>query len=265
MYKNLKIYIVLMLSISMLVISLPRKVQAQDSFVNRDQLSKGVVAINHDNEEGQTLRVMISMESQNYTYSFQPESSYPLQFGNGQYTISLLQRVKGTRYIILKQEKIDLVLDGNNTVFLQSVQNINWSREMEAIKMAQRLVKDKSTDLEKVRVIYDFIVKNINYDESKAKVVTSGYLPSIDATYNSGTGICYDYSSLFAAMLRSVGIPAKLMMGHKSDLSKYHAWNQVYLSESGTWITIDTTYDATTATEVKMIKSNAGYSVDKEY
>ena len=45
-------------------------------------------------------------------------------------------------------------------------------------------------------------------------------------------------------MLRSVGVPTKLVMGRKNDIKEYHAWNQVYLADNNEWINIDTTYDA---------------------
>lgn len=57
-------------------------------------------------------------------------------------------------------------------------------------------------------------------------------------------GICYDYSSLFGSMLRSLGIPTKLVMGRKDDIEAYHSWNEVYLEDENKWVTIDTTYDA---------------------
>lgn len=42
-------------------------------------------------------------------------------------------------------------------------------------------------------------------------------------------------------MLRSLGIPTKLIKGYKNDLKEYHAWNEVLIDEK--WILIDATYD----------------------
>ena len=39
-------------------------------------------------------------------------------------------------------------------------------------------------------------------------------------------------------MLRSQGIPAKVITGYVSDGAVYHAWNMIYLKESG-WITVE--------------------------
>ena len=53
--------------------------------------------------------------------------------------------------------------------------------------------------------------------------------------------MCYDFSSLFAAMCRSEGIPCALTKGYAG--SSYHAWNKVNLN--GSWYQIDLTYAVT--------------------
>ena len=46
-------------------------------------------------------------------------------------------------------------------------------------------------------------------------------------------GICFDYASLMSALLRSQGIPTKLVVGYSG--TAYHAWISVYLDEAG-WV-----------------------------
>lgn len=67
------------------------------------------------------------------------------------------------------------------------------------------------------------------------------YIPNTAATLNGTTGMCYDFSSLFAAMCRSEGIPCALTKGYAG--SSYHAWNKVNLN--GSWYQIDLTYAVT--------------------
>ena len=50
-------------------------------------------------------------------------------------------------------------------------------------------------------------------------------------------GICFDYASLAAAMLRSQGIPTKLVFGYVAPDDLYHAWNMFYTEEKG-WVTV---------------------------
>ncbi|MNE59256.1 Transglutaminase-like superfamily protein [compost metagenome] len=99
-----------------------------------------------------------------------------------------------------------------------------------------------------------------------AATVTPDYIPNNDSTLLSNKGICYDYASLFATMLRSEGIPTKLVMGNTSYVSTYHAWNEVLLN--GKWVTIDTTVDAGLAKnnkDVGLTKVASKYSAAKFY
>jgi len=91
------------------------------------------------------------------------------------------------------------------------------------------------------------------------------YLPDIEKTYLEETGICYDYAALFAAMLRSIGIPTKLVKGYsKENPEVYHAWNEVLIN--GTWIVVDTTLDASEPKDkTQMSKTSSDYLKVYEY
>lgn len=67
-------------------------------------------------------------------------------------------------------------------------------------------------------------------------------------------------------MLRSVDVPAKLVMGNTSYVTQYHAWNEVLMD--GKWVTIDTTVDASSAKSKKntdFIKASSKYTAAKYY
>ena len=80
-------------------------------------------------------------------------------------------------------------------------------------------------------------------------------MPYPDETLQSGKGICFDYASLGAAMLRSQGIPAKIVTGTVSPQGIYHAWIMVNIDGTwqsarfsvspNTWSRIDLTFAAT--------------------
>ena len=97
----------------------------------------------------------------------------------------------------------------------------------------------------KVIAIYNYMASRYTYDNKLANEITSGkitkYIPDTAATLKGTTGICYDFSSLFAAMCRSQGIPCALTKGYAG--SSYHAWNKVNLN--GKWYQIDLTYAVT--------------------
>ena len=54
---------------------------------------------------------------------------------------------------------------------------------------------------------------------------------------NTGKGICFDYAALAASMLRSQGIPTKMIFGYVAPQGLYHAWNMFYTPQSG-WVTV---------------------------
>ena len=77
------------------------------------------------------------------------------------------------------------------------------------------------------------MVKNITYDHELAATVQSGYLPVLDTVLAKRSGICFDYASLMTGMLRSQGIPSKLVVGYAG--TAYHAWISVWSEETG-WV-----------------------------
>ena len=87
--------------------------------------------------------------------------------------------------------------------------------------------------LDKVAAIYDFVVKNLTYDKQLAATVQSGYLPVLDSVLAKKTGICFDYAALMTGMLRSQGVPCKLVVGYAG--TAYHAWISVYSEKTG-WV-----------------------------
>ena len=61
----------------------------------------------------------------------------------------------------------------------------------------------------------------------------AGYLPDLDETLKTKTGICFDYAALLTAMLRSLSIPTRLAIGYSGDVK--HAWIDVYIESVG-WV-----------------------------
>jgi transglutaminase-like putative cysteine protease len=133
------------------------------------------------------------------------------------------------------------------------------------LKLAQELTKDLETDKEKIEAVHTYIVKNIKYDYNKINSISTDYVPDIEEVIDSKKGICYDYASLFAGILRSQGIHTKLIKGYKNDLNSYHAWNEVLMD--GEWVVIDTTYDAAfrNVNTQSMVKQSNEYNKVREY
>jgi len=65
----------------------------------------------------------------------------------------------------------------------------------------------------------------------------------LDSVLAEKKGICFDYASLMTGMLRSQGIPCKLVVGYAGKA--YHAWISVWTAETG-WIEGTIYFDGST-------------------
>ncbi|MCY6354592.1 transglutaminase-like domain-containing protein [Clostridium sp. ZS2-4] len=244
--------------------------EIQNSIFDNSNLNKGIISVGYSSSNNNKVKLMIEKDTVRYFYDIKDNNQerFPLQLGSGKYNIKVLENKDGDKYKVVKGQDVDVKIDNEKQVYLNSIQIINWNEDMDAIKKAKELTKGKNTSMEKVQAIYEFVVKNVKYDYDKINHIQSDYVPDINDTFKNLKGICYDYSALFAAMTRSIGIPTKLVKGYRSDIDTYHAWNEVYLEDSNTWITIDTTYDAylyNNNEKYSMIQKNDEYRKDKEY
>lgn len=191
---------------------------------------------------GDNMRILVEKDQDRYYYSLDKDKEYiPLQLGNGNYTVKILENIKDKRYRVVSSENVFLK-EHCNKIYLNSTQPVYWHKSTEISKLAKDITKNSQTDLEKVEKVYNYIITNIDYDDYKINYLKDNYVPNIMEIINAKKGICYDYSAVFAGMLRSLDIPTKLVKGYKDDLESYHAWNEVLIDDN--WYIIDTTYDA---------------------
>lgn len=235
--------------------------------VDISSIGDGVVRVKYPHESGLKIKVKIALGSSSYMYSHYSVSgyeTYPLQMGNGNYTITVYENVGGTSYTAAA--KFDVTLNDSSNVFLNSIQLIDWNSSTNAVLKAREIASAYGSDEAKARAIHDFLAIHMQYDAAKASTIASGYIPDINEVYGSGYGICYDFASTYAAMLRSVGIPTKLVMGYSSNVTGYHAWNKVYLN--GSWVVVDNSYDSQVIAlgqSPEWIKGSSLYNGQKEY
>ena len=181
------------------------------------------------------LQVTGPKNAEKYTYYLRTDGNYdviPLSDGSGTYKFVVCKNVSGTKYASVLSASLSVKLDNNLAPFLRPNQYVNYSASSQAVKLAQELVKGKSGTLDKVQAVYSWVVTNLTYDYDKARSVKSGYLPDVDKVMGEKKGICFDYASLMSAMLRSQGVPVKLVVGYTST-GEYHAWINVWSEESG--------------------------------
>ncbi|MGF7048273.1 hypothetical protein J2T13_002780 [Paenibacillus sp. DS2015] len=242
---------------------------AEGTWLNEASVSKGIISVQYDVKADVKTKLLIIKGQEQYSYNLatgEQVEAFPLQLGNGDYTISVLEQTGGNKYQVVYKDTIKLDLSDSSIVYLNSIQNVNWNDTSLAVQKAKELTKNSASDTEKVKVIYNYVINNIKYDNKLASSAPADYLPQIDRTLSSKKDICYGYSALFAAMLRSVDVPTKMVMGTTKYVDSYHAWNEVYLNHK--WVTVDTTVDAGwkgTTTVFTMIKDASKYSVSKQY
>lgn len=214
-------------------------------YIDTSQKDKGIVRVGYKGNGTEKLKVMVAKGETKYYYPLKPDGvihGFPLQLGNGEYKVSVLNNISGNQYGYVKTETLSINLKDPNIVYLNSIQTITWTPDSAATKKNLQLVGNLTDTTGRINASYDFIVKNVTYNYDKINGLTSDYTPNPDETLRVLNGICYDYSSLFAAMKRSEGIPIKLVKGYSRYTDVYHAWNEVFIN--GKWVVVDTTFDS---------------------
>ncbi|MGI6069637.1 MAG: transglutaminase-like domain-containing protein [Blautia sp.] len=199
---------------------------------------------------------LLDPEQVTYSYFIHPgeQAVIPLTGGEGTYLVTVYEQIEGDQYAALYTQQLEVTLENSFLPYLYPNQYVNFTPDSQASRLALELLPQDASDIDALAAIYDYVVENITYDEDKAQTVEAGYLPDVDETLRTGTGICFDYAALMTAMLRSRDIPCKLQIGYSSNIK--HAWIDVYIRSKGwieqaiafdgeQWSRLDPTFDST--------------------
>ena len=172
------------------------------------------------------LKVRVKMGDTTLTYDLNNGGTYevfPLQLGNGKYTFSLYKNVSGKKYSEEGKVSLTAEMPDENTAFLYPNQYVNYTPETAAVVEAGKLCEGMTDQAQIFKAVSDYMKSHFAYDYIKSVSVKAGQLPEIDDAWNKHMGICQDLSAIMVAMLRSQGVPARLMIG-TLNASTYHAW-----------------------------------------
>ncbi|MCD8346807.1 MAG: transglutaminase-like domain-containing protein [Lachnospiraceae bacterium] len=188
-------------------------------------------------EENTKVNIQISGPD-GVTYKYFIETTdefvtFPLTAGDGTYVVIGYENIADDEYASIFNYVLNVELDSEFLPFLYPNQYVDFTEDSRAVQLAAELSLDAATDVDALNAVYDYVISHIVYDDEKAATVETGYLPDIDETLESGTGICFDYASLTVAMLRSLSIPSQLAIGYSGDVR--HAWIDVYIESKG-WV-----------------------------
>lgn len=237
----------------------------------------------------------------------------PLLGGSGEYQVSIQPYYNEDTLNSMTVEEADAVyrdplqlrfgagVDNPDAVWTLSSIDIDYENSPETCAKALELTKDCETDAEKITAVFEYVAKTIKYDQKLYKEIKAynallkaweesetpfnpltgrfrngerEYLV-LDDILASKSGVCEDYATLMAGMLRSLGIPCKYGRGEASSDPKNmepHGWclvrpetgeldkTKLGAGTDGEWIRLDPTWASTGGSAGRKAASN-----DKNY
>lgn len=139
--------------------------------------------------------------------------------------------------------------------FLKPEFNIESEHE-EIVRAAEKIAAGEKNPVKVARRVQAWV-----YSELKKRPVVS--IPSAVEVLRTRVGDCNEHATLATALLRALGIPARIAVGLVYTRGKffYHAWTEAYV---GGWITLDATLNQmpVDATHIKLLEGNLDRQVD---
>lgn len=152
-------------------------------------------------------------------------------------------------YAVTRRERITLTPQAHLTVTALSTKDREEDLQPDTLvpvtglpaELAAKVTEGNTTPLEKAHAIYDYVFTTMKYDKTGTGWGHGDVLYACDAK----KGNCTDFHSLFIAMARSQGIPARFEIGfplpsdkHSGEIAGYHCWSDFYIDGKG-WIPVD--------------------------
>lgn len=213
--------------------------------IDYSNTADGYIMVLFSAETSARLKAQIIGPSTKYTYNLTPGSwaILPLTDGNGSYQFKIFENISESQYSLVLAAAQDVALADEFAPFLRPNQYVDYTASSLAVGKAQELCQNSMSTLEKVQAVYEYVINTLTYDYEKASTVTSGYVPVLDDALSSQKGICFDYAALMTGMLRSQGVPCKMVFGYAGET--YHAWISVWTEDEG-WVDGAIFFDGTT-------------------
>ena len=219
----------------------------QSVAVDASNTADGYVMVKYLGTSAKKIKLLVTVPAgTTYTYNLSASGNYetfPLSGGDGTYKLGVYENISGTSYSTVYTVSLTVKLTDQFSPFLLPNQYVNYTADSQAVKKAAELTKSCKTDLESIKTVYEYVVKNFTYDKELAATVKSGYIPDVDSVLAKKKGICFDYAAVMTAMLRSRDVPTKLVVGYTGKT--YHAWINTYTDETG-WVEGSIYFDGTT-------------------
>ena len=211
-------------------------VSQNDGSIDTSKVNDGIVMA--QGTSASRLKLLVTHGDMSYNYDIPGDGTpitAPINMGDGAYTFAIMRNTGEQNYVEINSTTADVKLTSETAPFTQPNMYCNYSSSSACVTKARDLTADCENVGDAVRAVCTYIVDNVSYDTDKATQLSkiTGYVPNPDETFSTNKGICFDYASLGAAMLRSMGIPTKIVTGYVSPDDLYHAWIMVYID--GSW------------------------------
>ena len=245
--------------------------------IDYSNASDGYIMARYLGQKSKVKLQITTPDKTTYTYNLGSDyATFPLSSDSGSYSVGIYENITGKEYSILMFDNFQVTMKNIYGAYLYPNQYVDFTKDSNVVTIGEKLAYSANDDLDVITNVYNYIINNISYDTEEANTVKSGYLPDPDLTLASGKGICLDYASVMASMLRSQKIPTHLEVGYAG--TAYHAWISTYIKDVGwvngiiqfdgkDWELMDPTFGASTGEKKlkKYIGDGSNYTVKYIY
>jgi len=233
--------------------------------IDYSNTNEGYITVSYHSDPMKKCRLRVEHEGGYQHFTIPSDGAakvFPLCFGDGQYVITVYRQIEDVKYSTLLTFRVDVELSSPVIPWLYPNTYTDYGPHSVSVLTARQVCIGLKDDAKRVNAIRKWIANNIKYDRSLANQIAEGgmswWLPDPDKVIWEGKCICWGYSSLFAAMCRSQGVPCRICVGRVAG-GGLHAWNEVYINEI--WMRMDLAFERSEAAS-QFISDDKNYTVE---
>lgn len=186
-----------------------------DALIDASNSSQGYLMIKLKKAMSGSYRILVNADDINVRYTFQLNNSgnyevIPITEGSGSYTVSVLKVTSAGKGTVMFKQALNVSVSDSFLPFLTPNQFCMYNSGSSCVALSSTLCGGNKDTIAKTAAIYDYVINNISY-VSTAENGANGYIPVPDTVLANKSGICFDYASLMAAMLRSQKFRQRLL------------------------------------------------------
>jgi len=171
-------------------------------------------------------------------------------------------------YNLRPKEKFSVTASGSFEIFIRAKEELKGKplseKDLEKYLKADKHWETEDSEIQKIaktlptaQAVYNFVTENLIYDYARLNKNNYQRLGAVGALKNKNSALCSEFSDLFIALARSVGIPAREVNGYaytnnpklrplSLNQDILHAWVEYYDIKKNLWLPADPTWGNTT-------------------